>query len=259
VGVHSGTNNPPPTSNNSNNIKPQHSSSSSFYHQNENENVGSRKSNEDPFVFDLASGKMDDSYWDEILQKSKSSSGGGGDARDKKRAQTQMSSASETKSQLSDSSTGIDNTTGKSRALSQISSADSGFSRTHASDGDFEALEMMTRVDENNGVSNLRGPSVSYTSRLNANPLASMHPSISNKSSFARKTFSFGNENNTIKEPESPMQISPSPLTPLSRKDSGESAGGIVGARFCHQCGNSYQSSISRFCSECGEKRIFKS
>jgi len=121
---------------------------------------------------------------------------------------------------------------------------------------------MMTRVDENNASSNVRGPSVSsYTSRLNANPLTSMHPSLSsNKSSFARKTFNFGVENNPMKEPESPMQISPSPLTPLSRKDSGESAGGgIVGARFCHQCGNAYQTSISRFCSECGERRIFKS
>jgi hypothetical protein len=79
--------------------------------------------NEDPFVFDLASGKMDDSYWDEILQKSGSAS----EVKDREKEQNHMMlSKPESKSKQSDNNISDSN---KSRALSQISSADSGFSR----------------------------------------------------------------------------------------------------------------------------------
>lgn len=83
----------------------------------------------DQFVFDLPSGKMDDSYWDEILKKSRnaSSSEVGGRDRQPENSQMSMSTSSETKSQQSDNSSFGD--VNKSRALSQISSADSGFSR----------------------------------------------------------------------------------------------------------------------------------
>lgn len=76
---------------------------------------------EDQFVFKLASGKMDDSYWDEMLQKSNSEG-----MKEKKALNQTLMPKSETKSQQSDRSIGDSN---KSRALSQISSADSGFSR----------------------------------------------------------------------------------------------------------------------------------
>lgn len=79
--------------------------------------------NEDQFV---ENGKMDDSYWDEILRKSSNESSGGGNKMQEQKP-VSMSTYSETKSQQSDSSLRDAN---KSRgALSQISSADSGFSR----------------------------------------------------------------------------------------------------------------------------------
>lgn len=77
--------------------------------------------NEESFVFGNASGKMDDTYWDEILRKGSSSL-----AEKEKSDEHPISlSSSEAKSQLSDGLSDMN----KSRALSQISSADSGFSR----------------------------------------------------------------------------------------------------------------------------------
>jgi len=87
--------------------------------------------NESPFVFEMGSGKMDDSYWDEILQKSHSGGSTLGIGPNGEQGRNQMLrgshlaslSSGDTKSQKSDSSDG------KSRAMSHISSADSGFSR----------------------------------------------------------------------------------------------------------------------------------
>ncbi|XP_021948990.1 uncharacterized protein LOC110846518 [Folsomia candida] len=218
-------------------------------------NVAERKDN-DQFVFDLPSGKMDDSYWDEILKKSRnaSSSEVGGRDRQPENSQMSMSTSSETKSQQSDNSSFGD--VNKSRALSQISSADSGFSRSGGvTDPEFEALESM--VGEESAMR--RG---GHSHESGRNPLSSTHSLLlSNRTPFVRRTTFTQNQG---KEPESPMQISPAPLTPSvpTRNESSSSdvfsPGPGSGARFCHECGNSYPSSIAKFCPECGERRVFK-
>lgn len=122
-------------------------------------------------------------------------------------------------------------------------------------DPEFEALESM--VGEESAMR--RG---GHSHESGRNPLSSTHSLLlSNRTPFVRRTTFTQNQG---KEPESPMQISPAPLTPSvpTRNESSSSdvfsPGPGSGARFCHECGNSYPSSIAKFCPECGERRVFK-
>jgi len=125
--------------------------------------------------------------------------------------------------------------------------------RSDANDSEFEVLESMVGVGEMP-----QQQQAQQNKGNNGGFLSSSHASLARmlqKPQQRRPSYSSENR-------ESPMQVSPTPITP-SDDGGGDpwkkpASGPAAGAKFCHQCGSPYPTGIAKFCSECGEKRVFK-
>jgi hypothetical protein len=194
----------------------------------------------DPFSFDMST--LDDSYWDQILQKS---------------SRSHSNPPHQLKSQGADI-TNADNN--KSRAVSNISSADSAFSRSDGTDLEFEALETLMSLG---GVPSSKAqlPSSTTPTRNSSSPTHTslsriLSPTRELPSQSKKHSISSASEN----EPDAPMRLSPSPSNQSgissspSLKSTNHSSAAV--AKFCYECGTPYPTAMAKFCSECGQKRV---
>jgi hypothetical protein len=195
----------------------------------------------DPPVYDSPSlfgaPASDESYWDAILDKKSRSRndhnlGVDNQQRDQ-RDSIQLSDSSEPTS--STGTGGSDTQQQKSRAVSNISSADSAFSRSDGTDLEFEAMESLVTKSLGNvppkSSHSSSGPGLpESTTSKSSDLISSRHPPMM-MTSFVSKA--------------------PSPST-------GTGTGGLTPtmAKFCHECGTCYPTSAAKFCPECGERRV---
>ncbi|CAG7734565.1 unnamed protein product [Allacma fusca] len=228
------------------------------------------------FVFNSS----DDSYWDQILKKNN------------------VKSSTSSQETQDDSQTTTDSDNGKSRAVSNISSVDSAFSRTDGADLEFEALETLVSLGDvpPSSVSSQGGGGggpVVLPAVIDSNKPS--YPSRRGSSSTILSPLSSTNCQHNDGNPGMSKAMSPdSPRLPqlpntqqqennslfsslyasrdkagdanktngLSKSGGSENSannhGSVTVAKFCHECGTQYPTSTAKFCPECGERRVMK-
>ncbi|ODM93361.1 Zinc finger C2HC domain-containing protein 1A [Orchesella cincta] len=180
---------------------------------------------------------IDDSYWDQIFRKGDNQHGNN-------------NNNPETISSQEESDTSGTSDTAKSRAMSNTSSADSAFSRSEVNDPEFEALESIVSVGDTTTSTNRYKKTHEDRNKVDlfsTNKLLESHHRTVPRSPSA-----------SIDQGRTPMDTTPVSDSRQKSSENSSGSGGAVLAKFCHECGTPYPTSVAKFCPECGEKRVSK-
>ncbi|CAL8144151.1 unnamed protein product [Orchesella dallaii] len=180
---------------------------------------------------------IDDSYWDQIFRKGDNQHG------------NNNNNNPETISSQEESDTSGTSDTAKSRAMSNTSSADSAFSRSEVNDPEFEALESIVNVGDTTTSTNRYKKAHEDRNKVD---LFSTNKLLQSQHRTAPRSPSTSIDHGRV-----PMDTSPVPDSRPKPSENSSEGGGVL-AKFCHECGTSYPTSVAKFCPECGEKRVSK-